>query len=446
MEYGINVDTLKAIVERESKETKELKKPKETEKYTSKIVEYTFFVQNEIEISERLNECDTTYQNSAYHFLTIKKYDFIKICESNKQLLEKMNIDIDLNKNANNKKIVLLKYKKDSENRVNNDKMTPFIDSIFYHNHLNNTSIFSDKPRASFIFWEFLTTYEGFFNDFLYLANKDILFLDFSSKNLIYDNKHTVFFKQLDKCLLRKDFDISKKDLFAHGDFQKLPKYIEIETYIDKFIKIIDSIDYYGNKHFDLYFSKQIIKAKNFSTVYQNLDIIIEDYLNKVEFLKNFSDKFKNDNKNKWKMQIKSKIEDNINFLNIDVKKLNWKLYLLLLLENTQKTIWETFSFNSLFLNITYYMLKIFDIKEKTSVVHKFFKFLYLNMDINCTSFNNNNNNININNCMNNYYKFHDFFKDNKEYDNLDKTFCLSHVTIEQQHELYVYLLNNTSI
>jgi hypothetical protein len=45
--------------------------------------------------------------------LTIKKYDFVKICESNKQILEKMNIRVDFGKSANNKKFVLLKYKKD---------------------------------------------------------------------------------------------------------------------------------------------------------------------------------------------------------------------------------------------------------------------------------------------------------------------------------------------
>jgi hypothetical protein len=453
MEYGINVDSLQKVLEiNNNKNNKEeIKKSKETEKYKSKIVEYTFFVQNEIEVCDKLNTIDKSYQyNSAYRFLTIKKYDFVKVCESNKQILEKMNIDIDLTKNANNKKIVLLKYKKDVENGTNNDQMSPFIDSFFYHHHLNNTSLFPDKPRASFIFWEFLNIYEALFDDLLYLANKDVMFLDFSSKNLLYNKKHTVFFNKFDKCLIRKEFDVSTKIICEHDvDLQKLSKYIEIESYIDKFIKIIESIEYYGNKHFDLYFSKHLIKSKNFYSVYQNLDTIINDYLNNLQFLKNFSDKFINDNKNKWKALIKNKIEENLCFLNMDKKNINWKLYLLLLLENSQKTIWETFSLNNIFLNITYYMMKIFDIKDKTSVVHRYFKFLFLNMDINCTSFNNNNNNnntINISICRRNYDKVRDSFEDSKDLDNLANFCCLSHVNMEQQQELYDLLLQSIDI
>jgi len=448
MKFGINVESLQKIVERELKETNEFKPLKETEKYNSKIVEYTFFIQNEIEVSEKLNNIDTMYQfNCAYHFLTIKKYNFIKICESNKQILEKMNINMDLSTN-NSKKFVLLKYKKDIRIGIDNDKMSPFIDLFFYHNHINNTSLFKEKPRASFIFWDFIHGYETLIDDLLYLSKKDVIFLDFSAKNLLYNKKYSVFFNKFDKCLIRQYFNVTLSDLREGGDLQQLSKYIEIETYIDKFIKIIESIEYYGNKHFDLYFSKQLIKCKNFHSIYQDLDTIIDDYLNNLHFLKNFSDKFKNDNKIKWKATIKSKIEENVKYFNIDTKKLNWKLYLLLLLENTNKTLWETFSLNSLFLNITYYMMKIFHIQDKSSVVHKYFKFLFTNMNIDCSSFNNNNNNniSSISICRENYDKYRDSFQDKIDFDNLANFFSLSHVTIEQQEELYVFLLKNAEM
>jgi len=68
-------------------------------------------------------------------------------------------------------------------------------------------------------------------------------------------------------------------------------------------------------------------------------------------------------------------------------------------------------------------------------------------MNINCSSFNNNNNNnnisISISKCRYNYDKFRDSLQDNKDFDNLANFFCLSHITIEQQQELYVFLLNN---
>jgi len=437
MEFGINVDSLQNIRSLANKEEKMKSVLLKTEKYKSKIVEYTFFVQNEIEVSEKLNKL-------GYRFLTIQKHDFVKICEANKVILEKMNINLDSYNNddnkSNTKKIVLLKYK------INN--MFPFIDRFFYHNHINNTSLFPDKPRTSLIFWDFINEYECFFNDLLFLADNQVLFLDLSSKNLLYNRKFTIFFEKFDKCLLRKDFGVSKKDIGEDGNLQKLSKYIEIETYIDKFIMIIESIEYYGNKHFDLYFSKQLIKNKNFYSVYKDLDNIIDDYLNNVYYLKNFSDKFKDDNKIKWKSQIKTRIEENIQFLNIIPEKLNWKLYLLMLLENYQYTVWETFSLNSLFLNITYYMIKMFNVQEKSSVIHRYFKFLFKNMDMNCSSFNNSNsnNNINIMTCRDEYNKYRDSFEDKKDYDCLENLLCLSHVTIEQQQELYDLLLNNKYI
>jgi hypothetical protein len=429
MEFGINVEYLENII----KPQKQNKSLCEREKYKTKIVEYTFFVENEVKVSEKLNN---TYHDSLYRFLTVKKCNFVKICETNKKLLEKMNLSLDLYNNFA-KKIVLLKYKRCIDFSTNVDEMLPFINRFFYNHH----------DSHAIVFWDLINDYEVLLNDLLFLSKNNIVFVDFSSKNLLYDGNTTIFLHKFEKCLIQKKYKVSENDLNhldQHGNFQKLSKYVEIEEYINKFINIINSIEYYGNKHFDLYFSKHLIKSKNFYLVYQNLDTIIDDYLDNLYFLKHFSDKFKNERKIKWKKIITSRIEENVQFLKfIDITKLNWKLYLFMVLENYQPTVWEIFSLNSLFLNITYYMIKIFDIQEKNSLLQRYFKFLFKNIDINCCSFANDINAVNaldLVTCRENYNDYRNTFEYGKDYHVLDKFVCLSNVTPKQQEELYDFV------
>jgi hypothetical protein len=427
MEFGINVDSLQKIKKIEKKNCN----TNNSEPYNIKIKKYNFFVKNEIEISKQLSSVNLrNVSNIAYRFLTVKKYDFIKICETNKEILENLHISQDL---QDNNKIVLLKYK-------NHENMTKFIHT-FFKSYVDNNCIYSEKPRAAYIFWDFIHTYETLCDDFIYLASKNIIFVDFSSKNLLYDNKHYLYFNEFEKCLIHYKFNITEKDLSEDGYLQQINKYTEINKYVDKFIEIINSIEYYGNKHFDLYFSKQLIENKHFYKTFQNIDTIIENYLDNLCFLKNFSEKFKNDNKTKWKTLLKKKIQENIAFLNIPVENLNWKLYVLMTLESYNDTVWESFSLNSLFLNISYHMIKKFNINDKSSLIHKFLKCIFMNMDVSCSSFNNNtiNSNNNIILCRENY----DIF-----FNSIDKNYFndLYDINYDQQDELYSFLSQNNVI
>lgn len=437
-DFGINIDYLQAVIKSEEKIEKNAKK---LEKYSSKLVEYDFFIQNELEVSKKLNEHD---DNISYHgshrFLIVQKYDFIKICEANSHLLEKMNIQMD-----NHKKLILLKYKKEIET------MIPIVEAFFSH------SIFPENARKSHIFWDLIRVNEDLFDDLLYLDQKNIQFLDFSSKNLVFNGDFSIYFTNFEKCFIKKnfnifnnEFDASRNELLelqnyyaSNNNLQTITKYVEIEKYVDKFIQIIQNVDYFGNKHFDLYFSKQLIKHKNFHIVFQNLDHIIDSYLNQLYFLQFFSDKFKKDIRIQWKIKIKTNIEQNISFLNISTEKVSWKLYLFLLLERKTDFTWEIFSLNSLFINVTYYMLKIFAIQDKTSVVHRYFKYLFTNMDINSCSFYNNSNQVGIKKCMKHYNKFRDTFEKLKDFNDFSGFYCLSHVTVEMQEELHDFLLKN---
>ena len=143
MEFGINVESIQEI---EKKDNRKKDLNEKNQDFIVKLKEYNFFVKNEIEVSKRLNSIELlNLSNISQRFLTIKDYDFIKICETNKEIIEKMNIPL---KMENNNKIVLLKYK-------NHGKMYPFINS-FFKNYINNTSIFTENPRAGYIFWDFI--------------------------------------------------------------------------------------------------------------------------------------------------------------------------------------------------------------------------------------------------------------------------------------------------
>jgi hypothetical protein len=110
-------------------------------------------------------------------------------------------------------------------------------------------------------------------------------------------------------------------------------------------------------------------------------------------------------------------------------------------LESYNDTVWESFSLNSLFLNISYHMIKKFNINDKSSLIHKFLKCIFMNMDVSCSSFNNNtiNSNNNIILCRENY----DIF-----FNSIDKNYFndLYDINYDQQDELYSFLSQNNVI
>ena len=131
----------------------------------------------------------------------------------------------------------------------------------------------------------------------------------------------------------------------------------------------------------------------------------------------------------KWKKHIKNYLIFEKNQINSEIiESNNWKSYLYIFLENShiKTNIWETFSMNSLFLNISISFLKFFDIEQKNSILHQYVQFLFNNLDISKPI------NIDINE------KKFDFFMNSIE-DNYKLTF-------EKQEGLYNYLVNNINL
>ena len=122
--------------------------------------------------------------------------------------------------------------------------------------------------------------YECILKNITFLFNNSIRLIDFSSKNLLYDVN--------DSCIYMKNFKKCYKNSIL-SDFYD--NYSSRNQNINEFIQILENTEYFGNKHFDLFFAKQIIIRKDLLIILNNLDIIIENYINNLYFFRFFPEK-----------------------------------------------------------------------------------------------------------------------------------------------------------
>lgn len=389
MEIGINVESLREYINLNEKtiNNENNENNKKQSNLQSKIVEYTYFIQNEIEVSHIIDK-NMPYYNKCgfFRYLTVQDYDIIKLCETNQIYQE----------NLINKKYLVLKYKDISLNGL--------IDAII--NEENNLPVF----------WNLLYIYESILKNITFLSDKNIRLIDFSSKNLLYEpNESCIYMMNFEKCYINQS--------------------------INDFIQILENIEYFGNKHFDLYFAKQIIVRKDLLIILNNLDMIIENYINNLYFFRFFSEKVKNEYIISFKKYIKTASifdKTHLQLSDIDIIASNdWKLYLSLFLKNSHfnSNIWETFSINSLFLNISISLLKFFNIEEKNSILHQYIQFLFNNLDVKKQ--------IDIEKNESKYYSFMNSLENSvSEYNST----ILTDLSNEKQEELYNYLVNNITL
>jgi hypothetical protein len=406
----INVELLGHFIKLNEKQLKEEKNQIKKEKYNSKIVEFSHFVENEIHISRLIDKkILPNKKNGFFRFLTVQEYNMIKICEVNQKIMEN---EIEDNIFFKNKRYLVLKYKNIDDNENNS-----FINSFI--------NISENKP----IVMNLTIIYKYFIENILFLGENNIRLIDFSPNNLSYST--------IDSCIYMKNFQKCYKKVNLNEIYDN---YIMHEKNIDVFIRLVENTEYFGNKHFDLYFAKQIIDKKELFVVLNNLDNIIEDYIDNLYFLRFFSKKIKNEMVLSWKKYIKSmnifdknKIKANI------IAENDWKLYLSLFLKNSHShsTIWETFCINSLFLNISITLLKFFEIENKNSILHQYIQFLFSNLDI-----------IKSIDMLQNERKYNNFinsFENEINLENLDnyKITCLNSLSEDKLHIFYNYLIKN---
>jgi hypothetical protein len=384
----INVDYLQKLFKNDKKN--KIINEKREEKLYSKIVEYSFFIQNELSVSKIINEnLDITEKNGFFRYLTVEDHNFIKIGETFEH-----NTNI-LNHNYN--KYVILKYK--------------YSENTDYRTFINS---FIDYENKS-IFWNLLEVYELFIKNILFLTKREktIKLLDFSTKNLFYDEQTS--------CIFMRNFE---KTYINNGN-------------INDFISLVEKIDYFGNKHFDLFFAKEIVTKKDLFIILNNFDIIMDNYIDNLYFLKFFSQKIKNEIKINWKKFIKSNsVFERNNKNNEMISSNDWRSFLSLYLNFSQmnSSIWETFSVNSLFLNISVSLVKFFKIEDKNSILHKYIQFLFNNLDFKNT--------VSMETNREKYYNFMGSLNKEINLENYNLT-ILKNCSFQQKNELYEYLFSN---
>jgi hypothetical protein len=384
MFIGVNVNTIPRMGFFDREESRESRE-------SIRLVEYDFFVKNEIEISKLVNE---KMRSQLFPFITIKEYEFIKVGEYNKHNLL---IASKSKKLLDNKRHVILKY------NYNTTTYEPFINSIFnFHNDC--------------IFVNLIFIYEEIVENLFFLREKcDIRIVDFSSKNLLYcETKGHIYFQNFEKCLKNKDVVTSAK--------------------INDFIKIIENIDFYSNKHFDLFLAKQIVVKKDLFLVFSNSNIV-DEYLDNLFFLKSFPENTRLQWKTKIMSEFQKKREIYKNIVGVECRDEtetpNWQSYLRSIVSCSDETSWgwSNFSLNCLFLNISIAFIRVFQIQEKDSILHKYIEFLMNNMMRP------------INNKGSDNFRY--YFEENyeKDYKKINDMFNFNKLSREKQCQLYDLLL-----
>jgi hypothetical protein len=114
----------------------------------------------------------------------------------------------------------------------------------------------------------------------------------------------------------------------------------------------------------------------------------------------------------------------------------DWKTFLSLFLTYSQinSSVWETFSVNSLFLNITISLVKFFKIEDKNSILHKYIQFLFNNLDLK--------NSVSMRLNREKYAVFINSIEKDFQYNNYNLT-ILKNCPFIEENELLEYLTSN---
>jgi len=395
MNNDINVDILEKCVKFKEKQNIS------SENFISKIVEKTFLIENEIEICEKINHTFFLsryygYNGNIYYNLIYESKN-IKLCEANKKILKKIEL------NDNSKEYVVLKFRKFNSNYYN------FLYSLFSNIDINDNNEYDEYDGVCghlFFCNDLINMYSNFIENFNFLTLNNFFYIDFSYENMNVDKKKGIIpiLSNFQKCLYINN------DEFGNNNYDN-PLIIKKIFF---FKKIVNNMNYFGNKHMLLFIVNYLIKNNcNYNDLINKKFEIIKSYMDNLRFLKLFSQKIKEDYKNKLEKNFTyylEKFKDNtLSFCD------NFIMYILLNKDYLVEI--ELFKFNSLFLNIVIQMIKIFNLKDSPYKISSKFMTYLLKQMIYCA-----NENL-YNDMLKNFSNYKDFLIEcnkNKDYNNIN--------------------------
>ena len=269
---------------------------KNENKYITKIIEYNFYSLNEAKICNVIKKIPY-YMN---YFLIIEDYDFVNINQLNDRYIEKINFE--------NKKNLIFKYK--------NNRVIKFNDLIF---SLCEPKLFIKNIIESF---------QCILKSISILDKRNICIFDLSPENIIFN------------------FDCGEK-IQMQGFGNSLLITELNEEYITK---IIQKIENYTHKPIEVHVLFYLIQNDIKSISYSFIEEICEIFVDKLNVLNLFTEKYKIKYKDLCIESLKKYINKSRSYIIEDILIYSDK--------------WDVYSFSVIFLHIFGNVSSVFSLKQ----------------------------------------------------------------------------------
>lgn len=226
------------------------KKQNNDYKPKTKVKIYDFFTLNEVKVCKKIEKIQYYYN----FFEIIKKYQLLEVGQMNKNMLEKLDIIVNTQKND---KYLLVEY-----NTNKNAKYMDFINFLFH------------IPSPKLLIFHTLDSYSYLLESLIKLNIKKICFFDLCPENIFFAENYKPLLKNFKTSIL----------------IETIKNQTINENYIEK---IITKITSFTHKPLEIHLLFYLIINNEISLSYSILDIISTNYIENLTVLSFFSHEYR---------------------------------------------------------------------------------------------------------------------------------------------------------